>query len=74
MFSVRIENNPPQYRIESRGVAQLGLARLLGVQEVEGSNPSAPTIFKNEPFSQYIEGLTYCRDKTYTFELAVQTE
>ena len=27
-----------------RGVAQLGLARLLGVQEVAGSNPVAPTI------------------------------
>ena len=26
-----------------RGVAQLGLARLLGVQEVAGSNPAAPT-------------------------------
>ena len=26
-------------------MAQLGLARLLGVQEVEGSNPSAPTNF-----------------------------
>ena len=28
-----------------RGVAQLGLARLNGVQEVDGSNPSAPTFF-----------------------------
>ncbi len=26
-----------------RGVAQPGLARLLGVQEVSGSNPLAPT-------------------------------
>ncbi len=26
-----------------RGVAQLGLARLLGVQEVAGSNPAVPT-------------------------------
>jgi hypothetical protein len=28
-----------------RGVAQLGLARLHGVQEVPGSNPGAPTLF-----------------------------
>ena len=28
-----------------RDVAQPGLARLLGVQEVAGSNPAVPTIF-----------------------------
>jgi hypothetical protein len=30
---------------QNRGVAQLGLERLLGVQEIGGSNPLAPTIF-----------------------------
>jgi hypothetical protein len=28
-----------------RGVAQTGVARLHGVQEVGGSNPLAPTLF-----------------------------
>ena len=32
---------------ELRGVAQLGLERLLGVQEIVGSNPTAP-IFKSD--------------------------
>ena len=34
-----------------RGVAQSGLARLHGVQEVGGSNPLAPTI-KRDAFQQ----------------------
>ena len=31
-----------------RGVAQLGLERLLGVQEIVGSNPTAPIFLKRE--------------------------
>ena len=34
----------------SRGVAQLGLARLHGVQEVAGSNPVAPKVHRNPVF------------------------
>ena len=33
-------------RLETRGVAQFGLARLHGVQEAGGSNPLTPTSFK----------------------------
>jgi hypothetical protein len=43
-----------------RGLAQLGLARLTGGQEVAGSNPVAPTFFRNEPFGENVEGLCRC--------------
>lgn len=33
------------------------IARLLGVQEVGGSNPLAPTLFNEEPFGREVEGL-----------------
>ena len=33
-------------RLETRGVAQFGLARLHGVQEAGGSNPLTPTSLK----------------------------
>ena len=33
------------------------LARLLGVQEVVGSNPAGPTFFRNKPFGEHVEGL-----------------
>jgi hypothetical protein len=38
-------------------VVLAGVHRLLGVQEVEGSNPFAPTIFRKKPFGENVEGL-----------------
>jgi hypothetical protein len=35
-------------RLDERGVAQFGLARLHGVQEAGGSNPLTPTSFIKE--------------------------
>ena len=55
-----------------RGAAWL--ARLLGVQEVAGSNPVAPTSFQNKPFGEYVEGLSHFRAKGYAVELEVQTD
>ena len=40
--------------------------------EVEGSNPFAPTILRNQPFGEYVEGLSYCGAKSYVIEDAVQ--
>ena len=51
-----LEINSRQENI--RGVAQSGLARLHGVQEVGGSNPLAPT--NKEPPFTYLE---FPRDK-----------
>src|SRR5262249_30708480 len=39
-----------------RGVAQLGLERLVRDQEVGGSNPLAPIFLRNEPFGEHVEG------------------
>jgi hypothetical protein len=39
-----------------------------------GSNLVAPTIFRNKPFGQQVEGLSHCGDETCAFERAVQTE
>lgn len=37
-----------------------------------GSNPVAPTFFRNEPFGENVEGLSHCGDKSYVVEHAVQ--
>jgi hypothetical protein len=36
------------------------------VREVSGSNPVAPTIFRNEPFGENVEGLSHCGDQSYS--------
>ena len=46
-----------------RGVAQLGLARLLGVQEVTGSNPVAPIFDSCAAESDRVENAV-CRSNT----------
>jgi hypothetical protein len=43
-----------------------------GGQEVAGSNPVAPTIFRNEPFGENVEGLSHYWHKSYVIEGAVQ--
>jgi hypothetical protein len=48
------------------------VARLLGVQEVVGSNPAGSTVLINKPFGEYVEGLSYCGAKSCAFERAVQ--
>ena len=44
-------------RFTGRGA--VWLARLNGVQEVVGSNPAGPTIFRNKPFGDNVEGLSH---------------
>jgi hypothetical protein len=39
-----------------------------------GSNPVAPTVFREKPFGKNVEGLSYKRDKVYAIEMAVQTD
>jgi hypothetical protein len=39
---------------------------LNGVQEVGGSNPLAPIVFRNEPFGENVEGLSHCGDTRYS--------
>ena len=39
-----------------------------------GSNPVAPTVFREKPFGKNVEGLSYKRDKGYAVEMAVQTD
>ncbi len=45
------------------GCSAAWLARLTGGQKVGGSNPLTPTVFRNEPFGEYVEGLSPFRDK-----------
>jgi hypothetical protein len=47
--------------------------KLTGGQKVAGSNPVTPTIFRNEPFGENVEGLSYCVAKVYAVEPTVQT-
>ena len=53
------------------GVAQLG-ERLLCKQDVVGSSPSTSTIRNKRPYGEYVEGLSYCRAKSYVDKRAVQ--
>ena len=32
---------------------------------MHSSNPVAPTIFRNKPFGEYVEGLSHCEDASY---------
>jgi hypothetical protein len=34
-----------------------------------GSNPVAPTVFRNEPFGEHPEGLSYYRDGSCSFKI-----
>jgi len=36
-----------------------------GVQEVAGSNPVAPTVVRNKPFGEHVEGLSHFGDESY---------
>jgi len=44
----------------------------MSTQEPDEPNPVAPTILRNEPFGEYVEGLSYCGDESYVIEHAVQ--
>ena len=60
-------------RADPRYAASRNSERLVRDAEVAGSNPVAPTIFRNEPFGQQVEGLSHCGDKSCVFERKVQT-
>ena len=46
----------------SAGRSAAWLARLLWEQEAASSNLAAPTVFRNEPFGEYVEGFSHCGD------------
>ena len=46
------------------GHAAARLARLVWGQKVASSNPVAPTFFRNEPFGENVEGLSYLWDES----------
>jgi hypothetical protein len=43
-------------------------------QKKFNSRPVAPTIFRNDPFGESVEGLSYFRNKSYAVEAAVQKD
>ena len=47
-YLIQSNSQKLEYILQYRGVAQLGVAHLNGVQEVAGSNPVAPTITTND--------------------------
>jgi transposase InsO family protein len=38
---------------------------VVGMLEVAGSNPVAPTVFREKPFGEYVEGLFHCDGASY---------
>jgi hypothetical protein len=62
--------------------AQISLSQLATDCRVEALDPGqekfnsrsvAPTFFRNEPYGENVEGLSYCGDKSCAVERAVQT-
>jgi hypothetical protein len=49
----------PISTVESQEETHLGLS----------SNPVAPTFFRNEPFGENVEGLSYCGDKSCSSQI-----
>src|SRR6516225_639062 len=43
-------------------------ARQLGVQEVVGSNPAVPTMFREKPFGHRVEGLLYLNSRLFSHD------
>jgi hypothetical protein len=41
------------------GRGSVWLERLVRDQEVAGSNPVAPTVFRKKPFGEHVEGLSH---------------
>lgn len=48
-------------------------ASIFAPQKLAFPNLVIPTIFRNEPFGEYVEGLSYCGAKSYVVERKVQT-
>src|SRR5208283_512889 len=46
--------------------------RETGNRKLRGSNPFAPTVFREKPFGENVEGLSHCGDKSYAIETGVQ--
>ena len=80
----RVTRIEPQFPLESSwptdmlpvvlgSVAELADALDLGSSTVRcaGSIPVTPTIGNEGPFGEYIEGLSYCGEKSYVIESAV---
>jgi hypothetical protein len=42
--------------------------------EVAGSNPVTPTVIRDEPFDENVEGLSHISDESCAVEVAVQTD
>lgn len=55
------KSDPIGYDI-GHGLWRSLVARCTGGAKVAGSNPVSPTIFRNEPFGENVEGLSYCGD------------
>ena len=66
-----INTRRPLNRISNATVLQI--PRKIS-SKAENSNPVAPTIFRNEPFGEHVEGLSYYRNESCVIEAAVQTD
>jgi hypothetical protein len=42
-------------------------------REVAGSNPVAPTFFRNEPFGENVEALCVCEDESYYLSIVFKS-
>src|SRR5262249_55112076 len=60
---------PRTATISPTGRSSAWLERVVWDHEVAGSNPVAPTVFKDKPFGKNVEGLSHCGGQLFPFTI-----